>query len=170
MKTHDLFEAEEQKGLTAEEKKVVRKRMIELIVSGSPSDLDPTLSQPWFYLNQKNQVVWNWRNREYPLRLLIEKEFPEMLSRWRGGPDDWMSGWSEGWRMADSVLNSKAVKAFKRKFKEAQGVVASKNAYQEVQQIDREIARLQARREKLLPLSRRWRRTAYAQKRQSENP
>ena len=129
----------------ADLEKYLKDRLKYYILNKKPADLTDTHKYDWFKLNDKNQVVWNWRNRTYPLWLLIDKLFtPESEAK---KVHDLFSR-NKDWLIVQSVLNSKDVKAFKDSFRKEDKVLMNMKA--EIDRLGKEIENAKQRRQELL--------------------
>ncbi len=128
----------------------IRSGLIDVIINGKPTDIaqrgEGIEDEPWFYINNRNQVVWNWRSREWPLHLMATKLGEKHEKALKA------LEYTEKYALMDEILSSKAVKAFKTRIRQ-QNVESGghqANVEAKIHEIDQKIARLQAQRDKLI--------------------
>ena len=124
----------------------IRVGLIDAIVNGRPRDISTNRNiveqdEPWFYVNKRNQIVWNWKNREYPLRLMAEHLGIDHLGAYEE------LAYTQRYDLMNRILNSKQVKAVKKQIKQQhkQSGGRRSDVESEITRLDQKIAQLQAK-------------------------
>ena len=135
-------------------KQLLRTFMINAITTQTveetfPDEIHSNYKHEWFIINKQNQVCFNWRNFIIPFRrasVILQKQGHVGIVK---NLDEFLFDSAyESHKFIQSVLNSKAVKEFKQQLLLPQ--IEQENLQNQLQQIDKEIASLQEKREKII--------------------
>ncbi len=142
-----LINEAEKQGPTPEDIKLLKSELKRYILTKKPRSLSGGHDADWFLLNDRNQLVWNWRNKEYPLILLIDllnDKHPGLKARMLNGKE-----YNRYNDIVNAVLNSREVKAFKETYRAGTSDKQVVNMKAELVRIGHEMARLDARKKEL---------------------
>lgn len=93
--------------LSKDQLKQLRQELITLITEKHPSDIGFGNDHEWFCRDSRNQVCWNFRNKQHALQRLCEQK--KLLRQFSNTSP------RERYRLMESILNSAAVKKVKQR-------------------------------------------------------